>query len=69
MGRTQASVKAEQPGKPRDAATKLARQRLSALELAAELGNSAEPAGQREIDLTLIYEWRRRFQTRGFAGL
>lgn len=39
------------------------------LEVAAELGNSAEVCRQREMDLTRFYELRRRFQTRGFADL
>ena len=69
MGRLTASAKAEQQGEPRDAATKLARQRMSVLELAAELGNAAEACRQRGMDRTSFYEWKRRFQTHGFAGL
>lgn len=67
MGRTAASAKSES-AEPRDAATKLAR-RLSVLELAVELGNAAEACRQRGMDRTSFYEWRRRFQTHGFAGL
>ncbi len=53
----------------RDAATKVAQQRLSVLELAKELGNVAEACRQRGMDRTSFYEWRRRFQTHGFEGL
>jgi hypothetical protein len=56
-------------GSPRDAATKLARQRLSVLELAAELGSVAEACRRRGMDRTSFYEWNRRFQTQGFAGM
>ncbi len=59
-------MKADQP---RDAATKLARQRLSVLELAAELGSVAEACRRRGMDRASFYEWERRFQTHGFAGL
>lgn len=37
---------------PRDAASKVARQRLSVLELARELGNVAEACRQRGMDRT-----------------
>lgn len=53
----------------RDAGTKLARQRLSVLELAKELGNVAEACRQRGLDRTSFYEWKRRFQMQGFDGL
>jgi len=53
----------------RDAGTKLAESRLSVLELAKELGNVAEACRQRGLDRTSFYEWKRRFQTQGFAGL
>ena len=53
----------------RDAANKLAAHRLSVLELAQELGNVAEACRRRGLDRTSFYEWRRRFQTHGFAGL
>ncbi len=55
--------------RPRDADTKLARSRLSVLELARELGNVAEACRQRGLDRTSFYEWKRRFQTQGFEGL
>jgi transposase InsO family protein len=59
------------PAKPsrRDAASKLAEQRLSVLELAKELGNVAEARRRRGMDRTSFFEWRRRFQTHGFEGL
>ena len=47
---------------PRDAASKVAQQRLSVLELARELGNVAEACRQRGMDRTRIHEWKRRFQ-------
>ncbi len=50
---TTASVKAETV-EPRDAPTKLTRQRLSLLELAAELGNAAEVGRQRGMDWTSL---------------
>lgn len=68
MGRTTAAAKrASADG--RDAGTKLARQRLSVLQLAEELGNAAEACRRRGMDRTSFYEWKRRFQTQGFAGL
>lgn len=65
MGR---SSTVAQPQK-RDADTKLAQSRLSVLELARELGTVAEACRQRGLDRTSFYEWKRRFQTRGFEGL
>ena len=56
-------------GRKRDAAEKLAAHRLSVLELARELGNVTEACRRRGLDRTSFYEWRRRFQTHGFAGL
>lgn len=53
----------------RNAASKVAQQRLSVLELARELGNVAEACRQRGMDRTSFYEWKRRFQTQGFEGL
>jgi transposase-like protein len=53
----------------RDAATKVARQRLSVLDLAARLGNAAEACRRRGMDRTRFYKWRRRFQTHGLDGL
>ncbi|SDG38086.1 helix-turn-helix domain-containing protein [Roseospirillum parvum] len=56
-------------GSSRDAASKIARQRMSVLELAQELGNVAEACRQRGMDRTSFYEWKRRFQTQGLDGL
>ena len=52
-----------------DAPEKVARQRLSVLELAEQLGNAAEACRRRGMDRTSFYEWKRRFQLEGFAGL
>jgi transposase InsO family protein len=52
-----------------DAQSKVARQRLSVLELAAKLGNAAEACRRRGMDRTSFFEWRRRFQTHGLDGL
>jgi transposase InsO family protein len=53
----------------KDAGEKLARQRLSVLELAQALGSVSEACRRRGMDRTSFYEWKRRFQTHGFAGL
>jgi len=68
MSRSSTAKKADSASE-RDAATKLARQRLSVLELAARLGNAAEACRRRGMDRTSFYEWKRRFQTHGFEGL
>lgn len=52
----------------KDAVTKVARQRLSVLEMAETLGNISE-ARRRGMDRTGFYEWKRRFQTHGLEGL
>ncbi len=52
-----------------DAEAKVAKQRLSVLDLAARLGNAAEACRRRGMDRTSFYEWKRRFQTHGFDGL
>jgi transposase InsO family protein len=67
MGLPSIAVKLE--GQLRDAATELAPQRLSVLELAAELGGVAEACRRRGMDRISFYERKRRFQTRGLAGL
>jgi transposase InsO family protein len=54
------SVKAEE---------KLARGRLSVLELAEALGNVSEACRRRGISRTQFYEYKRRFQTHGIEGL
>lgn len=48
---------------------KLARKRLSALELAEKLGNVSEACRRRGLSRTQFYEYKRRFQTHGFEGL
>lgn len=52
-----------------NAETKIAYQRLSLLELAQNLGNVAEACRQRDVSRTQFYEYKRRFQTHGVAGL
>jgi hypothetical protein len=47
---------------------KLARQRLSILQLAEMLGKVTEACRQRDISRTLFYEYKRRFQTHGLEG-
>lgn len=53
----------------KDPSTKLARQRLSVLELAQELGSITKACKQAGMDRTSFYEWKRRFQTHGLEGL
>lgn len=48
---------------------KVARQRLSVLELAQALGNVSEACRQRGMSRTQFYEYKRRFQTHGLEGL
>ena len=48
---------------------KVARQKLSVLELAQALGNVTEACRQRGISRTSFYEYKRRFQTHGLEGL
>jgi transposase InsO family protein len=48
---------------------KIARHRLSVLELAKTLGNVSEACRQRDMTRTQFYEYKRRFQTHGLAGL
>jgi transcriptional regulator of acetoin/glycerol metabolism len=45
-----------------DAATKLATQRLSVLELAEALGNVSEACRRRGISRTTFYEYKKRFE-------
>ncbi len=52
MGQSSTARKAA----PRDAASKVAQQRLSVLELARELGNVAEACRQWGMDRTSFYE-------------
>lgn len=53
----------------KDPATKLARKRLSVLELSQELGSVSKACKQAGMDRTSFYEWKRRFQTHGLEGL
>lgn len=53
----------------KDPAQKLARQRFSVLEMAEALGNVSEACRRGGMDRTSFYEWKRRFQTHGMAGL
>lgn len=48
---------------------KIARHRLSVLELAKALGNVSEACKQRGMHRSQFYEFKRRFQTHGLEGL
>ena len=48
---------------------KIAKQRLSALQLAEALGSVSEVCRRRGISRTQFYEYKRRFQTHGLEGL
>jgi transposase InsO family protein len=48
---------------------KVAKQRLSVLELAKALDNVSEACRQRGMTRTQFYEYKRRFQTHGMVGL
>ena len=52
-----------------EAEVKVAKQRLSVLELAEKLGNVSEACRRRGMDRASFYEWKRRFQTHGLEGL
>jgi transposase InsO family protein len=52
-----------------EAELKVARQRLSVLELAEKLGSVSEACRRRGMDRASFYEWKRRFQTHGIEGL
>jgi hypothetical protein len=52
-----------------DPATKLARKRLSVLELTKELGSVAEACRRSGMDRTSFYEYKCRFQLQGLEGL
>ncbi len=51
-----------------DPAVKVARQKLSVLELAQALGNVSEACRQRGMTRTQFYEYKKRFQERGWKG-
>ena len=48
---------------------KLARQRLSVLELAETLGNVSDACRQRGVSRSQFYEYKKRFQEQGLVGL
>jgi transposase InsO family protein len=48
---------------------KIARQRMSVLELAEKLGNVSEACRRRGMTRTQFYEYRKRFETFGLEGL
>lgn len=50
-------------------AEKLARHRLSVIELAQALGNVSEACRQRKLTRTQFYEYKRRFELQGVEGL
>jgi transposase InsO family protein len=52
-----------------EASDKVALHKLSVLELAQTLGNVSEACRQRGVSRTIYYEYKRRFQTHGLAGL
>ncbi len=52
-----------------DPSEKVARQRLSVLQLAEALGNVSQACKQRGMTRTQFYEYKRRFQTHGLEGL
>lgn len=51
------------------AAAKIAKQRLSVLDLAEQLGNISQACRQRGMHRSSFYEYKRRFQTHGLEGL
>jgi transposase InsO family protein len=53
----------------KDPAEKLARQRLSVLQLAQALGSVSVACRRSGMDRTSFYDWKRRFQTHGLEGL
>jgi len=52
-----------------NAEEKLARQRMSVLGLAETLGNVSEAGRQRGMARSQFYEYKKRFQEQGLAGL
>ncbi|MBX7253997.1 MAG: IS481 family transposase [Candidatus Promineofilum sp.] len=52
-----------------DPAVKVARQKLSVLELAQTLGSVSQACRQRGISRTSFYEYKKRFEERGLEGL
>src|SRR4030042_6552805 len=52
-----------------EAEMRVARQKLSVLELAISLGNVSEACRQRGVSRTQFYQYKRRYQTHGLEGL
>jgi hypothetical protein len=52
-----------------EAEIRVAKQKLSVLELAVTLGNVSEACRQQGVSKTQFYEYKRRFQTYGLEGL
>lgn len=52
-----------------NAEEKVARQRLSVLQLAETLGSVSDACRQRGMTRTMFYEYKKRFQTHGLEGL
>lgn len=53
----------------KDPAEKLARRRMSVLQLAQALGSVSAACRRAGMDRTSFYDWKRRFQTHGLDGL
>jgi transposase InsO family protein len=53
----------------KDPVEKVARQRLSVLQLSQTLGSVSAACRRMGMDRTSFYEWKRRFQTHGLEGL
>ena len=53
----------------KDAAEKVARQRMSVLQMAQALGCVSAACRRSGMDRTSFYDWKRRFQTQGLEGL
>ena len=53
----------------KDAAEKVARQRMSVLQMAQALGSVSAACRRSGMDRTSFYDWKRRFQTQGLEGL
>lgn len=53
----------------KDPSEKLARKRLSVLQLAESLGNVSEACRRGDMDRTSFYAWKKRFEEHGLEGL
>lgn len=69
MGTKLRPVATRDPATSTAPADKLARQRYSVIELAEALQNVSEACRQTGMSREMFYEWKRRFQTHGLAGL